>query len=139
MTAGNASAALRRRERSRAGVRGTRRRARRKPLARILSSASVGIDPTIMGVAPAYAMPRAIERAGLEPEDVDVYEVHEAFAAQVLGVLREFKTQSGYEIPRREAQPQRGAVALGHPFGDSGTRLVLSLTTEPRSARRGTE
>jgi acetyl-CoA acetyltransferase family protein len=103
-----------------------------EPLARILSSASVGIDPTIMGVAPAYAMPRAIERADLRPEDVDVYEVHEAFAAQVLGVLREFKTQSGYEIPDEKLNPNGGAVALGHPFGDSGTRLVLSLTTELR-------
>jgi 3-oxo-5,6-didehydrosuberyl-CoA/3-oxoadipyl-CoA thiolase len=110
-----------------------------KPLARILASAAVGIDPTIMGVAPAYAMPRAIERAGLRPEDVDVYEVHEAFAAQVLGVLREFKTQSGYEIPDEKLNPNGGAVALGHPFGDSGTRLVLSLTTElqERQARYG--
>jgi acetyl-CoA acetyltransferase family protein len=109
------------------------------PLARILTSASVGIDPTIMGVAPAYAMPRAIERAGLTPEDIDVYEVHEAFAAQVLGVLREFKTQTGYEIPDEKLNPNGGAVALGHPFGDSGTRLVLSLTTElqERGARYG--
>ena len=92
-----------------------------------------------MGVAPAYAMPRAIERAGLKPEEIDVYEVHEAFAAQVLGVLREFETQTGYAIPDEKLNPNGGAVALGHPFGDSGTRLVLSLTTEleEREARYG--
>jgi acetyl-CoA acetyltransferase family protein len=110
-----------------------------KPLARVLTSASVGIDPTIMGIAPAYAMPRAIERAGLKPEDVDVYEIHEAFAAQALGVLREFETQTGYAIPDEKLNPNGGAVALGHPFGDSGTRLVVSLTTElqEREARYG--
>jgi acetyl-CoA acetyltransferase family protein len=110
-----------------------------QPLARVLSSAAVGIDPAIMGVAPAYALPRALERAGLKPEDVDVYEIHEAFAAQVLGVLREFKTQTGYEIPDERLNPNGGAVALGHPFGDSGTRLVLSLSTElgERGARYG--
>jgi len=110
-----------------------------QPLARVLSSAAVGIDPAIMGVAPAYALPRALEHAGLKPEDVDVYEIHEAFAAQVLGVLREFKTQTGYEIPDERLNPNGGAVALGHPFGDSGTRLVLSLSTElrERGARYG--
>jgi acetyl-CoA acetyltransferase family protein len=110
-----------------------------KPLARVLTSASVGIDPTIMGIAPAYAMPRAIDRAGLKPEDVDVYEIHEAFAAQALGVLREFETQTGYAIPDEKLNPNGGAVALGHPFGDSGTRLVVSLTTElqEREARYG--
>jgi acetyl-CoA acetyltransferase family protein len=109
------------------------------PLARVLASASVGIDPTIMGIAPAFAMPRAIARAGLEPADIDVYEVHEAFAAQVLGVLREFKVQTGYDIPDEKLNPNGGAVALGHPFGDSGTRLVLSLSTElrERDARYG--
>jgi 3-oxo-5,6-didehydrosuberyl-CoA/3-oxoadipyl-CoA thiolase len=98
----------------------------------VLASAAVGIDPTIMGIAPAYAMPRAIERAGLRPQEIDVYEVHEAFAAQALGVLREFKTQTGYEIPDAKLNPNGGAVALGHPFGDSGTRLVLTLATELR-------
>jgi 3-oxo-5,6-didehydrosuberyl-CoA/3-oxoadipyl-CoA thiolase len=110
-----------------------------KPMARVLASAAVGIDPTIMGIAPAHAMPRAIQRAGLKPEDIDVYEIHEAFAAQALGVLREFRTQTGFEIPDEKLNPNGGAVALGHPFGDSGTRLVLSLSTElqERSLRYG--
>jgi 3-oxo-5,6-didehydrosuberyl-CoA/3-oxoadipyl-CoA thiolase len=102
----------------------------RAPLARILASASVGVDPTIMGIAPAYAMPLAIARAGLAPDDVDVFEIHEAFAAQVLAVLRELETQTGFAIPDERLNPNGGALALGHPFGDSGTRGVLTLATE---------
>jgi acetyl-CoA acetyltransferase family protein len=110
-----------------------------KPLATVRSAVTVAVDPTVMGIAPAYAIPAAIEKAGLKPEDIDVYEVHEAFAAQVLGVLREFKAQTGFAIPDEKLNPNGGAVALGHPFGDSGTRLVLSLTTElqEREARYG--
>jgi acetyl-CoA acetyltransferase family protein len=103
-----------------------------QPLARVLAAATVAVDPTIMGIAPAYALPRAIQKAGLTPEDIDVYEVHEAFAAQVLAVLREFRTQTGFEIPDDRLNPNGGAVALGHPFGDSGTRCVLTLATELR-------
>jgi acetyl-CoA acetyltransferase len=99
-------------------------------MARVLASATVAVDPTIMGIAPAYAIPKALARAGVEPEDVDVYEIHEAFAAQALAVLREFPKQTGYTIPDEKLNPNGGAVALGHPFGDSGTRLVLSLATE---------
>ena len=102
----------------------------RAPLARVVASASVGVDPTIMGIAPAYAMPKAIANAGLRPDDVDVFEIHEAFAAQVLAVLREFETQTGFAIPDERLNPNGGAVALGHPFGDSGTRGVLTLATE---------
>jgi acetyl-CoA acetyltransferase family protein len=103
-----------------------------QPVARVLSSAAVAVDPTIMGIAPAYALPRAIQQAGLRPEDIDVYEIHEAFAAQVLAVLREFQAQTGFEIPDDRLNPNGGAVALGHPFGDSGTRCVLTLATELR-------
>jgi acetyl-CoA acetyltransferase family protein len=110
-----------------------------EPIARVRASATVAVDPTVMGIAPAYAIPAAIERAGLKPEEVDVYEVHEAFAAQVLAVLREFRTQTGWEIPDNRLNPNGGAVALGHPFGDSGTRCVLTLATElrEREARYG--
>jgi acetyl-CoA acetyltransferase family protein len=101
-----------------------------KPIARVLASAATGVDPTIMGIAPAYALPRAIEKAGLTADQIDVYEIHEAFAAQVLAVLREFRTQTGFEIPDDRLNPNGGAVALGHPFGDSGTRCVLTLATE---------
>ncbi len=102
------------------------------PIARILASAAIGVDPAIMGVAPAYALPRAIQKAGLTADQIDVYEIHEAFAAQVLAVIREFRTQTGFEIPDDRLNPNGGAVALGHPFGDSGTRCVLTLATELR-------
>jgi acetyl-CoA acetyltransferase family protein len=101
-----------------------------KPLATVRSAVTVAVDPTIMGIAPAYAIPAAIEKAGLEPEDIEIYEIHEAFAAQVLAVLREFRKQTGWVIPDDRLNPNGGAVALGHPFGDSGTRCVLTLTTE---------
>ena len=110
-----------------------------EPLARVVASATVAVDPTVMGIAPAYALPKAIARAGLRPDDIDVYEIHEAFAAQVLAVVREFATQTGWTIPDERLNPNGGAVALGHPFGDSGTRNVLTVATElrERKARYG--
>jgi acetyl-CoA acetyltransferase len=78
-------------------------------------------------------MPKALARAGLAPADVDVWEVHEAFAAQALGVLRELPNQlDGFEVPDDRLIPNGGAVAIGHPFGSSGTRYVLTLATELR-------
>jgi acetyl-CoA acetyltransferase family protein len=110
-----------------------------KPLARVVCGAATGVDPTIMGIAPAYAIPRALELAGITAEQVDIWEIHEAFAAQVLAVLRELETQTGFAIPDERLNPNGGAVALGHPFGDSGTRCVLTLVTElqERQARYG--
>jgi acetyl-CoA acetyltransferase family protein len=115
------------------------RELRIEPMARIVASATVAVDPTIMGIAPAYAMPKAIARAGLRPDDIEIYEVHEAFAAQVLAVLREFAVQTGWTIPDDRLNPNGGAIALGHPFGDSGTRNILTLATElrERQARYG--
>ncbi len=110
------------------------------PLARVVSSAVYGIDPLIMGMAPAYALPVAIKRAGLSPQQVDVWEVHEAFSAQALGVLRELPNQlDGFKIPDERLTPNGGAVAIGHPFGATGTRYVLTLATElrERNARYG--
>src|SRR5580693_1263283 len=104
-----------------------------EPLARVVSSAVYGIDPLIMGVAPAWAIPAAIRRAGLIPEQIDVWEVHEAFSAQALGVLRELPNQlGGFTVPDDKLNLNGGAVAIGHPFGASGTRYVLTLATELR-------
>ena len=104
-----------------------------EPLARVVSSATFALDPKIMGIAPAFAMPRALERAGLAPTDIDVWEIHEAYAAQALGVLRELPKQlDGFEVPDDRLNPNGGAVAIGHPFGSSGTRYVLTLATELR-------
>jgi acetyl-CoA acetyltransferase family protein len=102
-----------------------------EPLARVLASATHALDPQLMGIAPAYAITTALARAGLSPADVDVWEVHEAFAAQALGVLRELPRQlDGFEVPDERLNPNGGAVAIGHPFGSSGTRYVLTLATE---------
>jgi acetyl-CoA acetyltransferase family protein len=109
-------------------------------LARVVASGTVANDPLYMGVAPAWAIPLAIQRAGLKPEDIDVWEVHEAFSAQALGVLRELPNQlDGFEVPDEKLNPNGGAVAIGHPFGSSGTRYVLTLATElrEREARYG--
>ena len=104
-----------------------------EPLARVVSSATHALDPEVMGIAPAFAMPKALERAGLAPTDIDVWEVHEAFAAQALGVLRELPNQlDGFEVPDDRLNPNGGAVAIGHPFGSSGTRYVITLATELR-------
>jgi acetyl-CoA acetyltransferase family protein len=111
-----------------------------EPLARVVASATYALDPQFMGIAPAFAFARALTRAGLAPEQIDVWEVHEAFAAQALGVLRELKVQlDGFKIPDDRLNPNGGAVAIGHPFGSSGTRYVLTLATELnlRSLRYG--
>jgi acetyl-CoA acetyltransferase family protein len=104
-----------------------------EPLARVVSSATYALDPRYMGIAPAWAIPKAIQRAGLTPSDIDVWEVHEAFSAQALGVLKEMRVQlDGFEVPDEKLNPNGGAVAIGHPFGSSGTRYVLTLATELR-------
>jgi acetyl-CoA acetyltransferase family protein len=104
-----------------------------EPLARVVASATHALDPKVMGIAPAFAMPKALDRAGLTPADIDVWEVHEAYAAQALGVLRELPRQlEGFEVPDERLNPNGGAVAIGHPFGSSGTRYVLTLATELR-------
>jgi acetyl-CoA acetyltransferase family protein len=102
-----------------------------QPLARVMASATYALDPQFMGIAPAYAIAKALERAEVEPVDIDVWEIHEAFAAQALGVLRELRVQlNGFEVPDDRLNPNGGAVAIGHPFGSSGTRYVLTLATE---------
>src|SRR5271156_4013576 len=110
------------------------------PLARVVASATHALDPQFMGIAPAFAIAKALQRARLSPTDIDVWEVHEAFAAQALGVLRELPHQlDGFEVPNDRLNPNGGAVAIGHPFGASGTRYVLTLATElrTRGARYG--
>jgi acetyl-CoA acetyltransferase family protein len=111
-----------------------------EPLARVVSSATYALDPRFMGIAPAWAIPKALKRAGLTPQEIDVWEVHEAYAAVALAVLRELPNQlDGFEVPDERLNPNGGAVAIGHPFGSSGTRYVLTLATElrERGARYG--
>jgi acetyl-CoA acetyltransferase family protein len=103
------------------------------PLARVVASATHALDPKIMGIAPAYAIPKALARAGLKPQDIDVWEVHEAYASVAVAILRELPNQlDSFEVPDDRLNPNGGAVAIGHPFGSSGTRYVLTLATELR-------
>jgi acetyl-CoA acetyltransferase family protein len=108
-----------------------------EPIARVVASATHALDPQLMGIAPAFAMAKALIRAKLHPRDIDVWEVHEAFAAQALGVLRELPNQlNGFEVPDDRLNPNGGAVAIGHPFGSSGTRYLLTLATELHLRKR---
>jgi acetyl-CoA C-acetyltransferase len=98
----------------------------RKPIARILSAASAGVEPRIMGVGPAYAIPKALERAKLQLKDMDLIEINEAFASQVLGCLKLMNVD--FKDPR--VNPNGGAIAIGHPLGCSGARLALTVARE---------
>ena len=98
----------------------------KKPIARILSAASAGVEPRIMGVGPAYAIPKALERAGLNLKDMDIIEINEAFASQVLGCLKLMNVD--FKDPR--VNPNGGAIAIGHPLGCSGARLALTVSRE---------
>lgn len=97
-----------------------------KPLARIVSSAVTGIEPRIMGLGPVEAAKLALKRAGLTWNDIDIIELNEAFAAQSLGCIREW----GLADNDPRINPNGGAIALGHPLGMSGTRIILSAAIE---------
>ena len=96
------------------------------PLARILSGAVSGVEPRVMGLGPAYAIPKALERAGLTLADLDVIEINEAFAPQVLGCLQLL----GLAFDDARVNPNGGAIAIGHPLGASGARIALTAARE---------
>jgi acetyl-CoA C-acetyltransferase len=102
-------------------------------LATIRASASAGVDPSIMGMGPWPASEKALAKAGLRREEIDLWELNEAFAAQSLGVLRELR------IPRNRVNVNGGAIALGHPIGASGARVLVTLlhAMQDRDARLG--
>jgi len=97
-----------------------------KPIARIVSSAVVGVEPRIMGIGPVTASLKALEKAGLSLDQMDVLELNEAFAAQVLACTRTL----GIDDNDARLNPNGGAIALGHPLGMSGARIVLSAVRE---------
>jgi acetyl-CoA C-acetyltransferase len=109
-----------------------------KYLATIKSYAFAGLDPKEMGLGPAYAMPKALEKAGLKIEDVDLIEVNEAFAAQVIACEKELEAK-GTPWDRSKVNVNGGAIALGHPIGATGLRISLTLLNEMkrRNAKRG--
>jgi acetyl-CoA C-acetyltransferase len=104
-----------------------------RPLARLVGWASAGVDPRIMGIGPVPAMRKLFDRTGLTLADFDLVELNEAFAPQVLAVLRD------EPIPADKLNVSGGAIALGHPIGCTGTRILVTLLYEMqrRSAKRG--
>ncbi len=97
-----------------------------EPLARVLASGVAGVDPAYMGIGPAVAIPRALEAAGLSLDEIDLIELNEAFASQVLACARELG------IDEDRLNVNGGAIALGHPLGCSGARLATTLVRELR-------
>jgi len=97
-----------------------------EPLARIVSFGVAGVDPAYMGIGPAFAIPRALEAAGLTLDQIDLIEINEAFASQVIASARELN------IDEEKLNVNGGAIALGHPLGCSGARLTTTLIRELR-------
>jgi acetyl-CoA C-acetyltransferase len=104
-----------------------------RPLARIASYASAGLDPSVMGMGPVPAAKKALERAGWKPADLDLLEINEAFAAQACAVHQEM----GWDTSK--VNVNGGAIAIGHPIGASGCRILVTLLHEmiKRDARKG--
>ncbi len=104
-----------------------------KPLGRIASYATVGLDPAIMGMGPVAASTKALQRAGWKPQDLDVLEINEAFAAQACAVNREM----GWDVSK--VNVNGGAIAIGHPIGASGCRILVTLLHEMQrqNAKKG--
>jgi acetyl-CoA acetyltransferase family protein len=104
-----------------------------KPMARIVASAAAGVHPNYMGIGPIPATQKALKRAGLTMQQIDLVEMNEAFASQVLACVREL------EIDLHKLNVNGGAIALGHPLGCSGARIMTTLIHEmkKRGARYG--
>ena len=101
------------------------------PLARFISFAVAGVDPDVMGIAPIRAVPRVLARAGLSLQDIDLIEFNEAFASQVLAVIRELG------LPEDRVNVNGGAIALGHPLGATGAKLSTQVIHELRARGGG--
>ena len=101
-----------------------------KPIARMLSYAAAGVDPSIMGIGPVAAVPKALKLAGKALHEIDVIELNEAFAAQSLAVVREL------DIDQNKLNPNGGAIAVGHPLGSSGARLSVQIFNELRRQKK---
>merc|ERR1719468_235355 len=93
-------------------------------LGRMRSFAVVGVDPKVMGIGPAFAIPAALEKAGLKVDDIDVFEINEAFASQATMSIEHLK------VPLEKLNPKGGAIALGHPLGCTGARQIATLLPE---------
>jgi acetyl-CoA C-acetyltransferase len=98
----------------------------REPLARVIGMSWAGVDPAFMGIGPVPATQKVLERTGLSLQDIDVIEINEAFAAQVIACERELK------FDRDRLNVRGGGISVGHPIGMSGARIILSLAYEMR-------
>jgi acetyl-CoA acyltransferase len=107
----------------------------KKPLARVVSMATVGVDPSIMGYGPVPAVKKALDRVGMKPGDVDLYELNEAFAAQSLPVLKDLGL---LDVMDQKVNLRGGAIALGHPLGCSGARIVTTLLHQMKARDEAT-
>lgn len=103
-----------------------------KPIARIVSSAIAGVEPCVMGIGPVYASEKALKRAGLTMDDMDVVELNEAFAAQALACTR--KMGLADNDPR--INPNGGAIAIGHPLGVTGSRILQTAAIELQKTKK---
>ncbi|MGO8990359.1 MAG: thiolase family protein [bacterium] len=101
-----------------------------KPMARWISGGDFGVDPKIMGIAPGYAIPKALKRANLKLSQMDVMECNEAFAVQNLAVITELEKQTGEKVDMDKWNPNGGAIAFGHPNGASGARICIFTMKE---------
>ena len=104
-----------------------------EPVARLMAYTAVGVPPRIMGIGPMFAIPKALEQAGLKQDDIDLIELNEAFASQSVAIMRELK------LDPSKVNVNGGAIALGHPLGCSGTKLTVQLLheMEARKAKYG--
>jgi acetyl-CoA C-acetyltransferase len=109
-----------------------------QPIAKIVGYGQAGVDPKYIFYAPVKAIPVALARAGWKMEDVDLFEINEAFAAQVLADMKGLKRE-GYDLPMEKLNVNGGAIALGHPIGASGARVIVTLihALKDRGLKRG--
>ena len=107
-----------------------------KPLAKMLYICSAGVEPKYMGIGPAYAIPKCLDRAGMTFSDVEYWELNEAFASQFLGVDRKLKEERGWSIDLDKTNLNGSGISLGHPIGCTGLRVVVSMIYEMQ--RQGT-
>ena len=103
------------------------------PLVKIVSWATCGVEPSLMGLGPIPSIQQALSRANWKIDDVDLFEINEAFAAQSIAVIKELK------IPKEKVNVNGGAIALGHPIGASGARILVTLIHEmnKRNSKKG--
>ena len=103
-----------------------------KPMARIVASAVVGVEPCIMGIGPVQASKKVLEKASLQMDDIDIIELNEAFSAQSLACIRQWNLEDN----DKRINPNGGAIAMGHPLGMSGTRIIQTAAIELQNQKK---